>query len=214
MSESDDFYYRVKPHAALVRRQQLSLEARGAAITYQDHMHTRADGMLPNEGTADGMRWHINVLGVRDRRTVGRVVVELLAAGELIRVTDGRLTSREVQKELAARQRTRAAGPSGGGQGSGGAPPAQRQFTLVPGGREAAPPVDEAGGEAVDTVGTLREMVRSRREEARLVADSRLKTQRNQRADDSSRVRDTHEVVAVFDGNPARARGDPASARA
>ena len=212
MSHSDDFYYKVKPHATLVRRQHLSLEACGAADRYTNNMHAR-DGTLPDERKPDGMRWHITALGVRDRRTVSRVIVELLESGELVRLGDGRLTSPEVQKELAARAKKRST-DGGTESGGGSAPPQARQFTLLPGGKPPAAAVDETVDAPVDTVGTLREMLRSRRGDARLKAISRLKTQRNQWAADSCRVRDTHEVVAVFDGNPARARGDPWSVRA
>lgn len=210
MSHSDDFYYKVKPHATLVRRQHLSLEACGAADRYTNHMHAR-DGTLPDERKADGMRWHITALGVRDRRTVSRLIVELLESGELVRLGDGRLTSPEVQKDLAARARKRS---TEGGSGGGSAPPQAPQLKLVPPSPQAAASVDGAVDAPVDSVGTLREMLRSRREDARLRAVSRLKTQRNQWAADSCRVRDTHEVVAVFDGNRARARGDPWSVRA
>lgn len=214
MSAPDDFYYRSKPSEALVRRQALSLEERGAADTYEKSMHTR-DGTLPDEREARGMKWHQTVLGVRNARTVHRLVAALLDCGELVRLTDGRLTSKEVQSELAHRARRRARGSGEGGQGSGGAGggetlPAGRQLVLIEGGLGPQTPVDEAVGERLADGESGGDSGAYRVLKSRITPDVGRKTQRNQWGSAPHSRAIANQMVVVAESRfSARARGDP-----
>ena len=218
--DSDDYYYRTKPATSLIKRQGLSLEARGAADTYEKQMHTR-DGTVPDERQEKGMAWHLTVLGVRNSRTVKRLIGELLECGDLVRLGDGRLTNPDVQRELAHRARRRASprGQGGGGHGSGGVPPVPgRQLMLIDGGRafesdDDAGPVDDAGDKIVGEMGADRQSVSNRDLETRFTPERGRKTQRNQRATSPNRVLAIHEFAAVLMASP-RARGDPSALRA
>lgn len=205
-TDADDYWYQAKPAPTLVRRQGLSLEARGAASTYEMQMHMR-DGSIPDERTQKGLAWHMTTLGVRNRKTVLRLVGELLDCGELVRLTDGRLTSKDVQKELArrARRRARPEGEGGSGQG-GGQEPAPRQLVLIEGGLSPQPSVDKP----VDEPGTENESVGTRDSKTRFATDVGRKTQRNQWvAAPHNREEKIHEVVVAESRFRARARGDP-----
>ena len=211
MSGSDDYYFRKKPHVWLERAQHLSLEASGAYDRYECKMYTR-DGTVPSEATPEGMRWHQVTLGARDKRTVVRVIKELLEAGDLVRLADGRLTSKEVQKELAARARKKTARGGNDDQGGGAAGGSTPLFGVIPGGRPPPQPVRNRVGDHVEHLGMLREIIRNRRRDDRLAAVSGLKTQRNQRSGSLMyRESNNHEVVAAVPFAAARARGDPAS---
>lgn len=144
MTDGDDFYYRRKPHASIVRRANMSPEVRSASYTYEDHMHAR-DGTLPDERTPKGMAWHQTALGMRNSRSIHRVVAELLECGDLHRLGDGRLTSADVQRELASRARKRGGGSGSGGAGGGGESERARQLVLIEGGRLPHAPVDKPG---------------------------------------------------------------------
>lgn len=214
-TDSDDYWYQVKPAPTLLRRQNLSLEARGAASTYEMQMHARGDGTIPDERTDKGLAWHMTALGVRNRRTVLRLVAELLDGDELVRLTDGRLTSKDVQRELArrARRRSRTEGESGGGSGgqgsgSGSTQEPPRQLVLIEGGFSPQPSVDKP----VDGPGTENESVGNRDSKTRFATIAGRKTQRNQWSTPLIIEREkTHEVVVAE--SRFRARGDPWAAR-
>lgn len=220
MSDTDDFYYRRKPHPSIVRRQTMSLEVRAASYTYEDHMHAR-DGTLPDERTPKGMAWHQTALGVRNSRTVKRIVAELLECRDLYRLNDGRLTNADVQRELAKRARQRNGGSgsgSGGGEGSGGAE-SPRQLVLIEGGKVPHAPVDkpvDVGGDVSEPgdVGPNDGQTKpeSRANQARCRSKNPMKSKGgapyHSRAIVNQRV-----VVAIPFGAP-RARGDPATLRA
>jgi hypothetical protein len=134
VSDAEDFYYRRKPHASIVRRQHMS----------------------PEQRNAQGLDWHRRVLNVGNSRTVHRIVRELLEIGDLVRLGDGRLTSPEVQRERAARARTRrkpGEGEGGGGAAGGG------QLVLIEGGRSPQKPV-ENDGDSQGTAGVCPEFGR------------------------------------------------------
>lgn len=158
MSDTDDFYYRRKPHKSLVRRQNMTPEVRAASYTYEDQMHAR-DGTVPDERTAKGMAWHQTALGMRNSRSINRVIGELLDCGDLVRLQDGRLTNAEVQRELAHRARRRTDGGTGnGGTGSaGGGGSAPRQLVLIEGGRGPQERPQDHGDKPVDGPGTADE---------------------------------------------------------
>lgn len=207
---SDDYWYAAKPASTLARRQGLSVEERGVISTYEDHMHTR-DGTIPDERTAEGLDWHRRVLGARDKRTIGRWVDRLLATGNLVRLVDGRLTSEEVQRELARRARRLKAREGGGGQSEGsggtGSTPAQPvQLTLIEGGKSPQTVVDNP----VDEVGAEKLEADSGATSTRLEADLRRKTQWNQRGQGLIiQYNRSHEAVVAESRFSARARGDP-----
>lgn len=211
MSPGDDdkYYYRRKPHRSIVRRQQLSAAARLASYVYEDHMHAR-DGTIPDERTAKGIAWHRTVLGVRDARAVTKAIVELIEAGDLVRLGDGRLTSAEVQREIAWRTRQKkppgGTGEGGGGQGSGGPP--QLPFQVIDGGRAEPAPPQAPVDKPADRRGMVRQFALSSVRDAFLKRDWPGKTQSNQRNRPPHREKENHhEVVAV--GVGYRARGDP-----
>lgn len=217
MSDSDDFYYRRKPHASIVRRQNMKLEVRAASYTYEDQMHAR-DGTLPDERTAKGMEWHQTVLGVRNSRTVNRIVADLLECGDLMRLQDGRLTNAEVQRELAHRARRRANGGNGsGGTGSasgGGGPPAPRQLVLIDGGRGRPEHPQEHGDKPVDEPGTGDEPADVRPNHGQTTPESRpisveKPNEINGRRPHHSRAIATQRVVVAIPFASPRAREGP-----
>lgn len=202
MSDHEDFYYRRKPHASIVRRQSMSPEQRSASYTYEDQMHAR-DGTLPDERTADGLLWHRRVLNVGNSRTVHRVVCELLKVGDLVRLGDGRLTNPEVQREMAHRARKRTKPGGGENEGGGQAPPAQRQLVLIDGGRSPQDAVDRDE----DSLGTAEVCPEFAGSSGQTSAKPRQKTQQNQRpASLMYRESNHHEVVVAVPFDPARAR--------
>jgi hypothetical protein len=206
VSDRDDPWYRSNPAKTLLRRQHLGLEAKGAADVYEKTMMLRPDGSMPDERTRDGLGWHRVTLRVRDGRTIVRLVRELLDAGELIRLQDGRLTSPDVQRELAwRRRRAKPESDEGQGGGSTGGTP-QLPFQVIEGGRSSPQqPVDTP----VEKQGTEFETPASRPQVARLAANSGLKTQRNQWATPLIRESEKiHEVVVACTWHP-RARGHP-----
>lgn len=215
MTDADDYWYATKPAPTLVRRQGLSLEARGAASTYEMQMHMRDGGSIPDERSDKGLAWHMTTLGVRNRRTVLRLVGELIECGELVRLGDGRLTSKDVQKEIArrAKRRAKAEGEGGGGQGNGGGQePAPRQLVLIEGGKSPQAPVDKPVDGPVEEMGTENESVGNRDSKTRFETIAGRITQRNQR---NGRliieIEKIHEAVVA--GTRFRARGAPWAAR-
>lgn len=212
MSESEDFYYRRKPAVSIARRRTMDPEVRLASYTYEDEMHAR-DGTLPDERSDKGMRWHQTVLGVRNSRTVKRVVAALLDCGDLVRLSDGRLTSKEVQAELAHRARKRGRGPGEGGQGGAGGERG-RQLVLIDGGKAPHAPVDnpeDSGGEAAAPaeVGSNRGRTdpESGANQTRCRAKSPMKSTGG--SPYHSRAIANQMVVVAESRFPARARGDP-----
>lgn len=208
MSVGDnDFYYRRKPNVEIVRLQNVSIEGRGAAITYEDQMFAR-DGTIPDEGTADGMRWHRTVLKAKNARTVLRLIAELLKEGVLLRLGDKRLSMEHVLKELAARGRKpKPAKNGGGGPANGGG---QGNLTLIDGGRSPPRPVDSAA----DRLGANWQSEIETPTYVRLAVKPRRKPQRNQWAAFPLKAIATHELLLSPSLVAARARGDPAAARA
>ncbi len=205
MSGSDDFYYRRKPSVELVRLQNCTPEARGFAITYESQMFMR-DGTVPDERDGKGMEWHLTVQGVRNPRTVHRIVKELLDNDVLIRMGDGRLTMEHVLKELAARGRGPKAAKKkgGGGEGSGGAP--QPELTLIDGGRSPQRAVESAA----DKLGELWQAADDEPISDRSPTDVGRKAQRNHRSGFPLKAIATHDVVVVTESEPRpRARGHP-----
>lgn len=219
MKADDDFYYRAKPAQRIALRQGLSPEARGYASTYEDQMHLRGQA-LPDERERDGMEWHKTVMGVRSARTIARAVKELLDKGWLIRLTDGRLTSAEVERERAARaaaKKTRGGGGTGeGGQGGAGGPPRQGVLGVIEGGR--SPQTD--GDKSVDSVGEPagqgRDGADSRPIARRFPSDSRpnLRKFPNEikgRPLSSIERVENHRVVVAVPFDAARPRDGPAA---
>ena len=206
---SDDYWYAAKPATALVQRQALSLEERGALITYEDNMYTRDGGAIPDERTQEGLDWHRTVLKLRDRRTIDRLVGKLIKTGKLVRLTDGRLTSEEVQRELAKRARRKKADGGHGSGGTGSPEVAQpRQLVLIEGGKGPQPD----GDNSVDEPGTKNEMPSSRARVRPETAFLGRKTQRNQRPTGLIiQYKRSHEVVVAE--SRFRARDSPWAAR-
>lgn len=103
MTRSEDFWFRWLPAKWLTGTRALSLEARGALADYISLMH-ELKGPLPDERTAKGMDWHVRSLALRNRRSIERVMAELLELGNLKRLDDGCLTIDHVAAEIVARK--------------------------------------------------------------------------------------------------------------
>lgn len=195
MSKHDDFYWRMKPGKHHLDTRALSLEARGAYVDYKNAMY-EGDGTLPDERTPKGRHWHMTWIGLRDQRTLRRLVDELLQHGKLQRLTDGRLTNADVLHDLAKRGRTAKVQQQAAAATE--EPPLLKMMTAG----SPPPPV----GEPVDDQGIAPEMPVRRSRDTGLMTISGRKAEQNQRPVSSCIAEHIHEVVVVMTRFRARAR--------
>jgi hypothetical protein len=81
----------------------LSPEARGIYIDCRALLCEREGEPLPDERTDRGAEWLVRSLAVRDRRTVHRIVRELMGQGCLRRLDDGRLVDADEEAASGGR---------------------------------------------------------------------------------------------------------------
>lgn len=211
----DDFWFPWKGAKWLGGTRMLSPEARGIYADYITLMR-EGDGTLPDERTPRGEKWHCRCLGLRDARTLRRIVDELFENEKLQRLEDGRLTNPTVQRDIAKGRgggdRGSGGSDTGGGDAGGGGAGGQPSLPLlraIKGGKHAQPSLENL----VEDPGTERETGNSRSTVDRQSLDSRpsrwkLLNLFKGRSDSEENSKAYSEFVAALLA-PPRARGDP-----